>query len=83
MHRYPTARQLGRKTLKAMGITPEEFERIRTEKLEREPRAPAVGALAPDFNAERLSPQGRRTGERFCLSEARGRPVALVFGSYT
>ena len=49
----------------------------------REQRAPAVGTLAPDFTLERLSPTGARTGQRVQLSDYRGRPVALVFGSYT
>jgi hypothetical protein len=49
----------------------------------REARAPAVGSPAPDFAGELLSPTGRRTGTAVRLSEHRGRPVALVFGSYT
>ena len=39
--------------------------------------------MAPDFELERLSPEGRRTGQTFRLSSGRGRPVGLVFGSYT
>ena len=32
---------------------------------------------------DRLSPEGKRSGQTFRLSETRGRPVGLVFGSYT
>jgi hypothetical protein len=50
---------------------------------EREARTPAVGTEAADFELELLSPEGKRTGELRRLSNHRGRPVALVFGSYT
>jgi hypothetical protein len=50
---------------------------------ERERNTPAIGSVAPDFVLERLSPTGERTGEWVRLSERRGRPVALVFGSFT
>lgn len=66
-----------------MGITREGFREIRRTMAEREARTPAVGDPAPDFEIERLSAEGQRTGETFRLSEHRGRPVALVFGSYT
>lgn len=49
----------------------------------REAAAPTVGMPAPDFTLEVLAPNGARTGETLQLSEVRGRPVALVFGSYT
>lgn len=68
---------------RSMQMTPEEYERMRAERVERERGSPKVGEAAPDFTAERLSPSGERTGESFRLSSTRGRPVALVFGSYT
>ena len=47
--------------------------------LERDPRSPKVGDLAPDFELQ--DPEGVT---RVRLSDFRGkRPVALVFGSYT
>jgi len=74
-------------------LTDEELRRLNTSReayrelvawmQERETRVPAVGSAAPDFAAERLSPTGQRTGCRVRLSDQRGRPVALVFGSYT
>jgi len=66
-----------------MGLTVEEYKDIRARKLAREATAPAVGDMAPDFEVERLGPDRSRTGETFRLSEARGRPVGLIFGSYT
>ena len=66
-----------------MGITREAFGEIRTMMAARDAKTPAVGTLAPDFEIERLSAEGQRTGETFRLSQNRGRPVALVFGSYT
>ena len=66
-----------------MGLTVEEYKDVRAMKLARESNAPAAGDPAPDFAAERLAADRTRTGEMFRLSEARGRPVALIFGSYT
>jgi hypothetical protein len=66
-----------------MNISKERFAEIQQAMAERELRTPAVGSLAPDFDLELLSPSGERTGKRVRLSHSRGRPVALVFGSYT
>ena len=65
------------------GISQEEFDAYKEAKAEWDKGTPAVGAEAPDFEAERLDARGRRTGEMFQLSSTRGRPVALVMGSYT
>lgn len=61
----------------------EQYEAMVRERALRDRSAPKVGALAPDFEIERLTPAGKRTGETLRLSSTRGRPVALVFGSYT
>ena len=66
-----------------MGTTREEFQETRRLMEERDSKTPPAGSLAPDFEIEQLSPDGKRTGETFRLSSTRGRPVALVFGSYT
>ena len=65
------------------GISEEELAAFRAERAEWNKGAPNVGSEAPDFEVERLDAEGRRTGEMFRLSSARGRPVALVMGSYT
>lgn len=64
-------------------ITEAEFDAHMSAQKARETSVPAVGDLAPDFAAERLDAQGRRTGETVRLSDLRGKPTALAFGSYT
>jgi hypothetical protein len=66
-----------------MNITRERFLEIRAVMEEREKVAPEVGSLAPDFSLRRLSRDRKLAGGRITLSGLRGRPVALVFGSYT
>ena len=70
------------------GITKEEFDAYLAKKDARQVNAPIVGEPAPDFEIERLDSLGKQTGETFRLSDlfgssAHGKPVALVFGSYT
>jgi hypothetical protein len=66
-----------------MGVSVSQYKKLRADKMAREARAPAVGAPAPDFEVERLSEGRKRTGEMFRLSQTRGKPIGLVFGSYT
>jgi len=66
-----------------MGLSASEYHEVRAKKLAREARAPSVGDMAPDFAVERLSPDRSCTGEMFRLSATRGKPVGLIFGSYT
>ena len=49
----------------------------------READVPQIGAAAPDFVADVLGPNRQRTGEQVRLSELRGKPVGIIFGSYT
>lgn len=65
------------------GISNEELAAFRAERAEWNKGAPEIGSEAPDFKVERLDAEGQRTGNLFRLSSARGRPVALVMGSYT
>ena len=46
-------------------------------------KSPKVGDAAPDFEVEKLDKTGKRTGEFLHLSHYFGRPVGLIFGSYT
>jgi hypothetical protein len=46
-------------------------------------KSPKVGQPAPDFTLERLDERGNRTGEMATLSDYFGKPLGLVFGSYT
>ncbi len=66
-----------------MGITEEDFKVHQAKMIEREKAVPQVGTKAPEFEIERLSDNGARTGEMFQLSSMLGQTVALVFGSYT
>ncbi len=46
-------------------------------------KSPKPGYPAPDFELEQLDERGNRTGEMMRLSSQFGKPIGLVFGSYT
>jgi hypothetical protein len=52
-------------------------------RLKADKAAPQPGDVAPDFTLELLSATGARTGESLTLSSLRGKPVGLIFGSFT
>ncbi len=60
-------------------MTGERFARLREAMARREEQAPKVGEEAPDFQLPVLHGKGARVR----LSNLRGKPVALIFGSYT
>ena len=60
-------------------MTGERFAQLREAMARREERAPKVGDEAPEFELPVLAGKGATVR----LSELRGRPVALIFGSYT
>ena len=66
-----------------MMMTPEAYTEMRASRLAREAHAPEVGNIAPNFTAERLTASGKPTGEMLTLSSMLGKPVGLIFGSYT
>jgi hypothetical protein len=68
---------------KQMNISKERFQEIMAEQQRREANVPAVGSEAPDFELKRLDEKGTLTETTLRLSALRGRPVGLVFGSYT
>ncbi|MDE0941011.1 MAG: hypothetical protein OSB58_01070 [Alphaproteobacteria bacterium] len=83
-------REIPAETWAKMLMTPEQYTAMRLERLTREEAAPAVGDPAPDFRLELLTPKGKRTGRMVSLSSSfasnpqnSGRPVGLIFGSYT
>jgi hypothetical protein len=51
--------------------------------LDDQANSPAVGAPAPDVRLELLSADGARTGDYKSISDFRGLPVGLIFGSFT
>ena len=80
---YPPPDALTEADFERMLLTRETYTAMRDARVERERHAPQVGAPAPDFTVERLSADGMRSGEFLTLSQTQGRPVALIFGSYT
>ena len=69
--------------LEISDITEAEFEAHMATQRAREADVPKVGGVAPDFVADVVDRARRRTGAQVRLSDLRGRPVGLVFGSYT
>lgn len=64
-------------------LTEESFDAMMANHAAREANVPKVGDMAPDFRIERLDREKKRTGEYVQLSALQGRPVALLFGSFT
>ncbi|NQV54295.1 MAG: hypothetical protein HQ503_00425 [Rhodospirillales bacterium] len=64
-------------------ISDDDLSAHMAEEKEREAIVPKVGSMAPDFVADVLGAGRKRTGEQVRLSELRGQPVGIVFGSYT
>lgn len=69
--------------LQISDMTEEEFDAMFARQRARQERVPKVGDEAPDFELDVLDRQKKRTGGKVGLSRLRGKPVALVFGSYT
>lgn len=69
--------------LEISDITEDEFKAHMTRESARETMVPGVGADAPDFVADVLGPNRQRTGEQIRLSDLRGKPVGIAFGSFT
>ena len=64
-------------------ITAEEFDAHMAGEKAREAIVPKIGDEAPDFVADVLDRDRKRTGEEVRLSSLRGKPVGIVFGSFT
>jgi hypothetical protein len=77
---YPEKRKVW---LEISDMSEDEFDAMMAEHGERQVAALKAGDTAPDFEIERLDRSKKRTGEFVKLSDLRGRPVALAFGSYT
>ncbi len=69
--------------LKRLNISAQDYIKVKQAADEREKRVPQVGDPAPEFELERLSGDGTRSGQHVRLSSLRGKPVLLYFGSYT
>lgn len=64
-------------------ISEQELDEHMTQEKAREARVPQPGQMAPDFVADVLDRDKKRTGAQVRLSDLRGRPVGIVFGSFT
>ena len=69
--------------LKDWNISKEEWVEYVQGRIRRDIGAPKKGDIAPDFSVEKLNGDGKRSGEMFNLSSLFGKPIALLFGSYT
>ena len=69
--------------LQLRGFTREGLRDFIIGRIERDKDAPKVGDPAPELTLERLGPVGQRTGDMVSLSSLAGKPVGLIFGSYT
>ncbi|HJP38352.1 MAG: redoxin domain-containing protein [Gammaproteobacteria bacterium] len=71
-------------SMETLKLPPEEdLKALMAKRAPMEARAPKVGEQAPAFTAERLSAEGKVTGEQVSLADYRGRDFALMFGSIT
>lgn len=70
--------------LKKRGKTRDELRAFIEKRVLRDrEKSPKVGDAAPDIEVEKLDETGKRTGESVHLSDYFGRPLGLIFGSYT
>jgi hypothetical protein len=59
------------------------IEKMAVERAAVEAAAPKVGDVAPEFQAEKLSVDGRASGDFVTLADYRGKELALMFGNLT
>ncbi len=64
-------------------ISEAQFDALQAAQRARQVRVPQPGTGAPDFELDVLTRERGRSGEKVRLSSLRGKPVGLVFGSYT
>lgn len=69
--------------LEFRGWTREGMRQRYLDRIDRDKLSPQVGEIAPDFELKLLDAAGKLTDERLSLSGLRGKPVGLIFGSFT
>ncbi len=69
--------------LEFRGWTREGMRARYIDRFEGDKHSPQVGEVAPDFELELLDATGNRSDDRLSLSALRGKPVGLIFGSFT
>ena len=74
---------IGDEELEFRGWTREGMRQRFLDRMERDKNSPQVGEEAPDFRLELLGATGKRSDDYLSLSSLSGKPVGLIFGSYT
>jgi hypothetical protein len=69
--------------LEFRGWTREGMRQRYLVRMDNDKRSPQVGEVAPDFELKLLDAAGKLTDERLLLSSLHGKPVGLIFGSFT
>jgi len=72
-----------REWLEISMIDEAQFDADRKLQGERQSEVPQPSDMAPDFELDLLNKDRKRTGDTVRLTALRGKPVALMFGSYT
>jgi hypothetical protein len=71
------------KELEFRGWTRDGMRERYSKRLADDVHSPQIGDQAPDFQLEQLGTTGERIGKQMTLSSLRGKPVGMIFGSYT
>ncbi len=79
----PSPEELRKNALAVSDMTGEQFDALMARLEERQKDVPQEGTEAPDFEIDILDRQRKRSGETLRLSSLRGKPVGLIFGSWT
>ena len=69
--------------LQISDLSEQEFDTLFAENKARQVQVPELGSEAPDFELDVLDKEQGRLQNKIRLSSLRGKPVALIFGSYT
>ena len=78
-----TREQMREEWIALSDMTADEFDALQATYKARASGMPVPGDEAPDFTVDVMDASQKRTGESKSLSDFRGKPVGLIFGSYT
>ena len=75
--------QLREEWIALSDMTADEFDALQASYKARAEGMPPEGSEAPDFSVEVMDQNQKRTGASQRLADFHGKPVGLIFGSYT
>ena len=78
-----TREQMREEWIELSDMTADEFDALQATYKARASGMPVPGDEAPGFTVDVMDASQKRTGEIKSLSDFRGKPVGLIFGSYT